>query len=629
MGIPSVQVFLGEEAMIDGAPTWVDVSAYVRLERGLTVTRGSTYGSGAQPGTASLVLDNTDGRFTVGNVSSPLYPYVHLQSLVKMLRDGRPWFVGRIQSMPLFWPSGGDSECLVSVTLADRLARFGRMSVSTFPVEEIASTGPAGYWPMVETVGAVACTSWMPTVWPLTLGTPGDGTVVFGSGDVPVGDGRPVAKFTPGTVAATLGSDFAAFDTTVSTSVTLTAVFSTTSGGLIAGVLSDSPAVIYDMFIQVGMYGGAPGVISQLDSYRGMGFYPVPSIMDGKVHVLTFIIGAATSNRVACYVDGVSISPTVIHPVSYFYSHAVRVQVGSSSAPSATVAFSSFAGSLGHVAVWPRAVTTGEVAQIYAALVGTSLTAQSAMLKVLGWRGQATGAAIGDLWSDIWSDFWPGATNGVSSKELGSSSIASILGKVSASEAGTLYVDGSDVVTWKDRRTTLSPSLTLAAADIDGGVMYNCDIQAVVTLVSASQSGTTTIVRADDITTIGEISGSVTSISTVAGDGAAHASWMANTGPRGPYIGSLKVDLATSTGTALAAAITGDILAAVTLTGMPSQTPPNSTKLEITGMSETISATSWDVSWTTLPAGIGSARDLMVLDDATFGVLDSTHRIGY
>ena len=169
----------------------------------------------------------------------------------------------------------------------------------------------------------------------------------------------------------------------------------------------------------------------------------------------------------------------------------------------------------------------------------------------------------------------------------------------------------------------------LTAADIDAGITYNCDIQGLVTRVTWSQGGTSGAVKAADYDTIGEISGSVSSISTVTGDGADHASMLANTSPRGPYIGSLAIDMMTATAPVAALVATTGILSKITLTGMPSQTPPGSTVLEVTGESETISHTTWRVTYTTKPAGLGSARDLLITDDAIYGVTDSTHRVAY
>jgi hypothetical protein len=630
VAIPSVQVFLGEEATIDGTPTWVDVSSFVRLEHGLTVQRGSSFGAGAQPGTASFTLDNTDGRFTVGNVSSPLYPYVHLQSLVKMTRDGRPWFIGRIQSMPLSWPEGGDNDCLMTVTLADRLARFERMKLDSFPVEEIKSLAPAGYWPMDEPTGAAQADNAMSSPWPLMYYQPGDGTVAFAGSTGPAGDGRSSPTFTPGTVPPVLLSGSGPFQKTVPYQLTLSAAFATTTDGLIVRintqgtVASGAPyGVFFD--ISVGTFPSGAGirvVNGATAGDYGNTFSPC-SVMDGATHVVTFVLDLTIMPQYVVYLDGVALSTSgsLIFNAAQYQSLTTTVQVGSGDPVNSGSSYvtAGFAGTISHVAAWPRPLSATEALQVATALRGKTLGTQAAMQTVLGWRGQAATALID-----------AGATDLIPSTSVGSGTLASTLYAISASEAGTLFVDSQDRLTWKNRRTLPSPSITLGPDDIDSGLNYNCDLTRLVTLVTGNRvKGGNVIVKSADYDTIGEISGSVSSLSTNPVDAADHASWVANTGPRGPYIGSLKIDMATATAAVNTAIDTAGILTKVTLTGMPTQTPPGGTILEVIGEAETITATTWDVTYTTLPAGLGSPRDVLTLDSATYGPLDSTHRIAY
>ncbi|MFJ6905613.1 LamG-like jellyroll fold domain-containing protein [Streptomyces griseoluteus] len=64
---------------------WTDVSRKVDTARGVTITRGaSDEVSETQPGTATLTLDNTDGRFTPGNSSSPYWPYVRRNTPIRI-----------------------------------------------------------------------------------------------------------------------------------------------------------------------------------------------------------------------------------------------------------------------------------------------------------------------------------------------------------------------------------------------------------------------------------------------------------------------------------------------------------------------------------------------------------------
>ncbi|WP_030173264.1 LamG-like jellyroll fold domain-containing protein [Streptomyces sp. NRRL S-813] len=65
--------------------TWTDISQYVNQVQGVTITRGASDElSDAQPGTATLTLDNVDGRFTPGNAASPYYPFVRRNAPVRI-----------------------------------------------------------------------------------------------------------------------------------------------------------------------------------------------------------------------------------------------------------------------------------------------------------------------------------------------------------------------------------------------------------------------------------------------------------------------------------------------------------------------------------------------------------------
>lgn len=66
--------------------TWTDITQYVDdIGQGVSITRGaSDERAETQPGTASLVLDNSDGRFTPGNTGSPYYPYVRRNAPIRV-----------------------------------------------------------------------------------------------------------------------------------------------------------------------------------------------------------------------------------------------------------------------------------------------------------------------------------------------------------------------------------------------------------------------------------------------------------------------------------------------------------------------------------------------------------------
>jgi hypothetical protein len=66
--------------------TWTDISSYVDVaKRGVTIARGASDElSETQPGQASLMLDNQDGRFTAGNALSPYSPYVRRNAPIRV-----------------------------------------------------------------------------------------------------------------------------------------------------------------------------------------------------------------------------------------------------------------------------------------------------------------------------------------------------------------------------------------------------------------------------------------------------------------------------------------------------------------------------------------------------------------
>jgi hypothetical protein len=66
--------------------TWTDITTFVDVEKqGVTINRGASDElADTQPGTATLWLDNTDGRFTPGNAGSPYSPFVRPNAPIRI-----------------------------------------------------------------------------------------------------------------------------------------------------------------------------------------------------------------------------------------------------------------------------------------------------------------------------------------------------------------------------------------------------------------------------------------------------------------------------------------------------------------------------------------------------------------
>ena len=142
----------------DLSPTWTNVTQYVR---GVTTKRGRSNELGTiEAGTATIVLDNADGRFTPGRTSSPS-PYV---GNIKPRRQVRISAVVSSVSKPLWtgfterWSGshpGGGEYAEVSLECVDGLKILGDHKMLDYYGEYIKTTDPTVYYPMFEPQGSV------------------------------------------------------------------------------------------------------------------------------------------------------------------------------------------------------------------------------------------------------------------------------------------------------------------------------------------------------------------------------------------------------------------------------------------------------------------------------------------
>jgi hypothetical protein len=86
-----VEVGWGGLVQLPSTITWTDISPYSDDTTGVVITRGAAdERSETQPGTATLSLDNQDGRFTPGNSSSPYYPFVRRNAPIRISQAVMP-----------------------------------------------------------------------------------------------------------------------------------------------------------------------------------------------------------------------------------------------------------------------------------------------------------------------------------------------------------------------------------------------------------------------------------------------------------------------------------------------------------------------------------------------------------
>jgi len=147
-----------EAGLYDTDPAWTDVSAYVKS---VATKRGRSNEVGViEAGTATIALDNADGRFTPHRLASPS-PYagnilprrqVRIRALVAEV--SHPLWTGFTERWSFTHPGGTDySEA--SLDCVDGLKILGDHVMLDYYGEYIKSTGPTAYYPLFEPSGSI------------------------------------------------------------------------------------------------------------------------------------------------------------------------------------------------------------------------------------------------------------------------------------------------------------------------------------------------------------------------------------------------------------------------------------------------------------------------------------------
>lgn len=166
-GFPNHALGTKVELLLNG--TWTDISHFVLVRDDVVITLGRPDES-TQMDTSSLTLTlrNADGRFTPDNSSSPYYPYVQLNTQIRVsITDtsvtGSTYqgyrFWGEVSEWPPQWdPKGVDVYCQITasgawrrlsqrtLTLGSPYARFNNQLNSSYNL--------VGYWPMEDGTGS-------------------------------------------------------------------------------------------------------------------------------------------------------------------------------------------------------------------------------------------------------------------------------------------------------------------------------------------------------------------------------------------------------------------------------------------------------------------------------------------
>jgi hypothetical protein len=165
------QTVLGIKAELDVNGTWTDITDYVYQRAAISISdigRPDESGS-VQAGEMTLTLNNRDGRFTPDNADGAWYPYVQLNTQMRLSvdsssADGTSYsgyrFWGEVSEWPVLWDPTG-SDIYVQVTVSGIWRRLSQDQTSigsamTRYVSSLTSIPMVAYWSMEDGTGSVS-----------------------------------------------------------------------------------------------------------------------------------------------------------------------------------------------------------------------------------------------------------------------------------------------------------------------------------------------------------------------------------------------------------------------------------------------------------------------------------------
>jgi hypothetical protein len=581
-GLPTVQVLLD-----DGTGTYpYDITTKARVQYG--VSRGrQDEASQVNPGQLTLVLDNNDGRFTLGStvIASPSPIKVNQRIRVKVTANGvtRNRFTGYVQQWPVEWPNGNDLESLVTVIATDAQARGERWPLKSVIEEEILSDSPVVYYTMGEPEGATSAADSSGNQQSLLVqyGTGPD--VTFGTATGPSTDGLTAASFEGGK------------------GLWPTAALSITDNVYeVAFVCPTAPAG------EVGLIPslvGRPGNEWRL-TINSAGQLKIPggavsplSYTDGNLHHV--VLNVATGGL---YVDGTLVVTGL---------------------PGASLVgtFNSFTGTLAHLAAY-GSLSASRITAHYQAMT-TGFAGEPGTTRLTRLAGYAD-LPIGTLDASL--------TN-VAFTDITGKSTSEAMRQVADAEVGLLFVDGSGNLTFHNRNrpaVKTAPDITIAADALVDETQFQVDTQGVINYFAATAEGTkvTQVVRdSASETSHGRYPGSATYLVQTDLETLDRANWLVSTHAEpAPRVGSLPIDLLSLDAATQSALLGAEPNTWIRVTGLPPQTPGGTTAdLMAQGFSELLTKDSWSITFNVVNRALFGP--VWILGDSTYSVLGSTTRL--
>jgi hypothetical protein len=588
-GLPTVQVLLD-----DGTGTFpFDITTYVRMVEGIKFTRGrQDESSSPTPGTFSLVLDNTDGRFTVGStiIATPSPIKMDQKIRVNLTANATTVtaFTQTVQNWPTEWPDGGDLFSIAQISGTDMQSQAERQTLRSVIEEEILLDSPAALYMLGEPAGSTTAVDASGNQAPALTMAGSGADVVFGNATGPGTDGLTATQFAGGKYLSV---------TLPTTPTAVECYFSTTTTPASMSPILGSPA---------GLLAGI-GVFSdgKLHSSGGADLTS-PVVTGGATHHLVWELGHV-------YLDGVDIgSPTDI-PIG------AQVSVGGCNAAVP------FTGTIAHVAVRNSTLSAARAAAHSQAGL-TGFAGESGTARITRLAGYA-GVSLGTLDTSL--------TN-VAFEDITGKKLMDAIRDVADAEMGLAYFNGSGSLEFHNRNRVAAktaPDVTIDANFLAEGTRFEYDMQGVLNYLKVTAQGTsvTQVARnvASEVTNKhGRYDADKTYLVQTDREALDRGNWVVATHAEpAARIGSLVIDVLTMTAAQQASMLAVEPDTWLRVTGLPGQTVGGTTAdFIVQGIAPTVSATEWTL---TLNAANQPARypTPWILGDTTWSVLGSTTKL--
>ena len=175
MAWPQDNLDVTVELLLGGV--WTDITSYVRVEQGITFTRGEQDEAAAiEPGDLQLTLDNRDGRFTPTYPEGAYYGDIARNTPIRVtvthsLTDYRR-FWGEVAYWPADWDPTG-TDIWTNVTASGVTRRLNQQSTAALSLMTSATPDTIGsdllaYWPLEDAVNSRQLASVGPRARPMS-----------------------------------------------------------------------------------------------------------------------------------------------------------------------------------------------------------------------------------------------------------------------------------------------------------------------------------------------------------------------------------------------------------------------------------------------------------------------------